>query len=122
MDTASGNNYTDAKQWIAHVIVCQYDAGGRLRNTLLRLAKRPMLLLTHSLRPRKNSAAREKLGAQTYNDQMKLWEAERDRAKSERRRPAWKKPKLGKLEASLPRPTLNDPEILEEGQQDGGSE
>ncbi|KIK32131.1 hypothetical protein CY34DRAFT_102187 [Suillus luteus UH-Slu-Lm8-n1] len=57
-----------------------------------------------------------------YRDQVKLWEAERDRAKLERQRPAWNKPKLGKLEAPLPRPTLNDPEASEEGQQDGSDE
>ncbi|KAG1721314.1 uncharacterized protein EDB91DRAFT_1064444 [Suillus paluster] len=54
-----------------------------------------------------------------YRDQVKMWEAERDRAKLERQRPAWNKPKLGKLEAPLPRPTLNDPEASEESQQDG---
>ncbi|KAG2368794.1 hypothetical protein BDR07DRAFT_1457088 [Suillus spraguei] len=47
-------------------------------------------------------------------------EAERDQAKLERRRPAWNKPKLGKLEAPLPRPMLNDPEASEEGRSDEG--
>ncbi|KAG2370204.1 hypothetical protein BDR07DRAFT_1386763, partial [Suillus spraguei] len=53
-----------------------------------------------------------------YRDQVKLWEAERDQASLERRRPAWNKPKLGKLEAPLPRPMLNDPEASEEGRSD----
>ncbi|KAG1727286.1 uncharacterized protein EDB91DRAFT_1239549 [Suillus paluster] len=60
-----------------------------------------------------------------YRDQVKMWEAERDRAKLESQRPAWNKPKLGKLEALLPRLTLNDPKASEEGQQDsshGGEE
>jgi hypothetical protein len=34
----------------------------------------------------------------------------------ERQRPAWNKPKLGKLEVPLPRPMLNDPEASEEQQ------
>jgi len=53
-----------------------------------------------------------------YRDQVKLWEVERDQAKLEKWRPAWNKPKLGKLEAPLPRPTLNDPEVVSKGQQD----
>ncbi|KAG2359336.1 hypothetical protein BDR07DRAFT_1415334, partial [Suillus spraguei] len=60
-----------------------------------------------------------------YRDQVKLWEAERDQVKLERWRLAWNKPKLGKLEAPLPRPMLNDPEASKEGhsdKSDGGSE
>ncbi|KAG2353622.1 hypothetical protein BDR07DRAFT_1396235 [Suillus spraguei] len=53
-----------------------------------------------------------------YRDQVRLWEAERDQAKLERRRLAWNKPKLGKLEALLPRPMLNFPEASEEGRSD----
>jgi hypothetical protein len=46
-----------------------------------------------------------------YREQVKLWEVGRDRVKMDR----WNKPKLGKLETPLPRPTLTDPEVSEEG-------
>ncbi|KAG1887390.1 hypothetical protein F4604DRAFT_1571342 [Suillus subluteus] len=43
---------------------------------------------------------------QAYKDEVRQWEAEQERAKLERRWMTWAKPKLGKLEAPLPKPTL----------------
>ncbi|KAG1728242.1 hypothetical protein EDD22DRAFT_961088 [Suillus occidentalis] len=53
---------------------------------------------------------------------LKTWKEAEAAWLLERRRPAWNKPKLGKLETLLPRPTLNDPEASEEGQQDSSDE
>jgi hypothetical protein len=39
-----------------------------------------------------------------YLDATKLWEAEREVAKSEKRRARWTKPKQGKMEKAIPRP------------------
>ncbi|KAG1884074.1 hypothetical protein F4604DRAFT_1575094, partial [Suillus subluteus] len=46
----------------------------------------------------------------TYKEEVRLWEEERDCAKLEKRRPRWTKPKQGKLESPLPKPTLDDVE------------
>ncbi|KAG1888132.1 hypothetical protein F4604DRAFT_2032175 [Suillus subluteus] len=57
------------------------------------------------------SAAEEKRGTSaTYKEEVRLWEEERDCAKLEKRRPRWTKPKQGKLESPLPKPTLDDVE------------
>ncbi|KAG1730737.1 hypothetical protein EDB19DRAFT_1601382, partial [Suillus lakei] len=39
-----------------------------------------------------------------YKEELTQWEAERAKAKVEKRCPMWIKPKLGKLEAPLPKP------------------
>ncbi|KAG6374180.1 hypothetical protein JVT61DRAFT_4833 [Boletus reticuloceps] len=39
-----------------------------------------------------------------YHQQLTLWNHEREQAKTERRQVSWVKPKLGKLEAPLPKP------------------
>lgn len=141
MDTTSDNNYTKVNLWIIHIIVCQHDAGGRgvisggdkphmvwskaslaaktCKNAQCAahpLSARKCVAHSHwkeaeAARLKKNEARRT-----VHKDQLKLWEAERDRAQLERQRPAWNKPKLGKLEAPLPRPMLNDPEAYEEQQ------
>lgn len=57
-----------------------------------------------------------------YQTEVKAWEAERDLAKYEHRRPQWNKPKLGGYEKALPRPKLGE-EIMEEEEEeeeDGG--
>ncbi|KAG1733928.1 uncharacterized protein EDB91DRAFT_1057264 [Suillus paluster] len=46
----------------------------------------------------------------TYKDEMRLWEEERDCAKLKKCWPRWKKPKQGKLESLIPKPTLSDAE------------
>ncbi|KAG0700882.1 hypothetical protein DFH29DRAFT_806981 [Suillus ampliporus] len=46
----------------------------------------------------------------TYKEEVRLWEEERDCAKLEKRQPRWTKPKQGKLESPLPKPTLDDVE------------
>jgi hypothetical protein len=43
---------------------------------------------------------------QVYKEELAQWEAERMRAKAEKQCPTWVKPKLGKLEAPLPKPTI----------------
>ncbi|KAF9231425.1 hypothetical protein BU15DRAFT_82421 [Melanogaster broomeanus] len=42
-----------------------------------------------------------------YQDALQLWEEERNLAKQDKRRVAWAKPKLGKLEAPAPKPVAN---------------
>ncbi|KAG1849999.1 hypothetical protein F4604DRAFT_1661277 [Suillus subluteus] len=46
----------------------------------------------------------------TYKEEVRLWEEERDCAKLEKCRPRWTKPKQGKSELPLPKPTLDDVE------------
>ncbi|KAG2357104.1 hypothetical protein BDR07DRAFT_1380350 [Suillus spraguei] len=49
---------------------------------------------------------RNKVRRQAYKDEVRQWEAEQERAKLERQQTTWAKPKQGKLEAPLPKPTL----------------
>ena len=46
----------------------------------------------------------------SHQDAVKAWEAECDRAKEERRKPQWIKPKQGILEKPVPRPKMPDDE------------
>ncbi|KAG2049239.1 hypothetical protein BDR06DRAFT_894094 [Suillus hirtellus] len=46
----------------------------------------------------------------TYKEEVRLWEEERDCAKLEKCQPRWTKPKQGKLESPIPKPTLDDVE------------
>ncbi|KAI0709808.1 hypothetical protein C8Q76DRAFT_625554, partial [Earliella scabrosa] len=47
------------------------------------------------------------------------WEAERDLAKQEKRRPGWTKPKLGKLESAKSKPKMPS---CDEGEGDNDEE
>jgi hypothetical protein len=51
-----------------------------------------------------------------HQNTVKAWEAERDLAKEEKRKPQWTKPKQGLLEKPVPRPKKpdNDSELEEE--------
>ncbi|KAI9434069.1 hypothetical protein H4582DRAFT_1819055 [Lactarius indigo] len=57
-----------------------------------------------------------------YRTAVKAWEAERDLAKNEHRRPQWNKPKFEGYEKALPRPKLAEEnmEEEEEEEEDGG--
>ncbi|KAJ3558517.1 hypothetical protein NM688_g878 [Phlebia brevispora] len=51
--------------------------------------------------------ARNKVVKAAWKEEVELWEAERDLAKEERRRPRWTKPLLkGRLEKAVPKPRL----------------
>jgi hypothetical protein len=49
---------------------------------------------------------RNKARRQVYKEELARWEAEQMKAKAEKWHPTWVKPKLGKLEASLPKLTI----------------
>ncbi|KIK77966.1 hypothetical protein PAXRUDRAFT_165270, partial [Paxillus rubicundulus Ve08.2h10] len=63
-----------------------------------------------------------------YHEELRLWEVERDLAKQEKRQVGWAKPKLGKLEASVPKPVVdngaagNGAEEGDDGNDDGNGE
>ncbi|KIK81607.1 hypothetical protein PAXRUDRAFT_15145 [Paxillus rubicundulus Ve08.2h10] len=63
-----------------------------------------------------------------YHEELQLWEVERDLAKQEKRWVGWAKPKLGKLEASAPKPVVdngaagNGVEEEEDGNDNGNDE
>ncbi|KAG1895259.1 uncharacterized protein F5891DRAFT_984342 [Suillus fuscotomentosus] len=59
----------------------------------------------------------------TYKEEVRLREEERDCAKLEKCRPRWTKPKQGKLELPIPKPTLDDVEDndIDGNDSDGGS-
>jgi len=60
---------------------------------------------------------------QVYKEELTQWEAERTKAKAEKRRLMWVKPKLGKLETPLPKPTIaHVDEEAEETESDGGED
>jgi hypothetical protein len=45
-----------------------------------------------------------------FHEEMALWMEECTRAKDERRRPGWAKPKLGRLEKATPKPGVDGPD------------
>jgi hypothetical protein len=45
-----------------------------------------------------------------FHEEMALWMEECTRAKDERRRPGWAKPKLGRLEKATPKPDVDGPD------------
>ncbi|KAG6370419.1 hypothetical protein JVT61DRAFT_12031 [Boletus reticuloceps] len=57
-----------------------------------------------------------------YHQQLALWNHEQEQAKTERRRVSWVKPKLGKLEAPLPKPgsrSIDEVEVAGDEGNDG---
>lgn len=62
---------------------------------------------------------RNKARTEAYKEDLEAWKAERDLAKSEKRRPHWSQPKRGKLEAPLPKPTI---ESVDNGEGREGNE
>ncbi|KIK95077.1 hypothetical protein PAXRUDRAFT_409442 [Paxillus rubicundulus Ve08.2h10] len=66
------------------------------------------------------SMERNKERRLAYKEDIARWNAENEQAKSERRKPRWSKPKLGKLESPFPRPGVDAQET--EGQPDANIE
>jgi hypothetical protein len=63
---------------------------------------------------------RNKAWRQVYKEELAQWEAEQMKGKAEKWHPTWVKPKLGKLKAPLPKPTIvHVDEEAEETKSDG---
>jgi hypothetical protein len=78
--------------------------------------------LAHWKREEIERKERNKATRANFEAQKLEWEAERDLAKLEKRRPQWNKPKMGIIEKPVPRPERVQPEVYDSEQEDDDGE
>ncbi|KAG2138039.1 uncharacterized protein EDB93DRAFT_1106411 [Suillus bovinus] len=78
--------------------------------------------LAHWKREEIERKERNKATRANFEAQKVEWEAERDLAKLEKRRPRWNKPKMGEIEKPVSRPERVQPEVYDSEQEDDDGE